>query len=124
MCYTATVYHLACGHYNAVVKDACIRANSQAGLSKGCFDTVDLGIESVGSRCRTCERNDAGLTPNAGRSRLQRTTSPAQRCADFLASGRTSGERTVKKVHSNVSMVTVSSTASGGSTTYSGVLRR
>lgn len=64
MCYTATKYHLRCSHYGktAISGERCIRAASQTGLSQGCWDTIDLGLESVDTLCPKCV-NTTMLTP-------------------------------------------------------------
>jgi len=64
MCYTATKYHLRCSHYGtpAISGERCIRAASQTGLSQGCWDTIDLGLESVGTLCHKCVKTTM-LTP-------------------------------------------------------------
>ncbi len=58
MCYISTPYHSQCGCYGKPMPmdGGCIRATSQPGLSGGCWDKVDMGIENVNSLCRKCDR--------------------------------------------------------------------
>lgn len=58
MCYISTQYYLLCGCYGkqAISGDPCIRATTQAGLSNGCWDKIDLGVESVNAACPSCVR--------------------------------------------------------------------
>lgn len=58
MCYTHTLYHTQCGCYSKPQffdGSPCIRATSQLGLSThGCWDVVDMGIDSVDTMCSLC----------------------------------------------------------------------
>lgn len=56
MCYRTTYYYMVCTCYTApqIIGEPCIRATSQKGLSRGCWDSVDMGVESINARCPAC----------------------------------------------------------------------
>lgn len=59
MCYTTTQYHTPCGHYGnkLIYGEPCIRATANHGhKSRGCWDSVDMGIEDVASMCPKCTK--------------------------------------------------------------------
>lgn len=63
MCYSVTPFH-SCGCYGTtrdsfdptIGASRCIIAITQAGMSKGCDHTIDLGIATVNYPCRNCAR--------------------------------------------------------------------
>lgn len=60
MCYIFTPYHARCGCWGKPTfsGEPCIRATSQPGLSRGCWDTNDLGVETVDTMCAKCLRRE------------------------------------------------------------------
>lgn len=56
MCGIHTIYHTLCGCYGKpqIYGAPCIRAIKGAGLSNGCWDRQDLGVDSEESVCRRC----------------------------------------------------------------------
>ena len=61
MCYNHTLYFTACGCYSKpqIYGEPCIRAVKGRGLSsRGCWDTIDYGVDSVDEACRRCQRLD------------------------------------------------------------------
>ena len=95
MCSISTTYHSLCGCYGkpTVAGELCIRALSQPGLSRGCWDKMDLGIETVETACPTCMR---ASSRSDGSSRI----------------GMASGVRGVLRKDSDVSMGSTSSSTS------------
>ena len=67
MCYTQTPYHSLCSHYGKPVisGEPCIRAVSSPGhTSRGCWDSTDLGVETVETLCAKCQK-ELLLTPTS-----------------------------------------------------------
>jgi len=58
MCAIVTLYHALCQCYGhqTVAGEPCIRAQTASGCSKGCWDTVDLGVKTVRTRCPQCSK--------------------------------------------------------------------
>lgn len=57
MCYLHTLYH-ACGCYGrkTIYGEPCIRAVMGAGLSNGCWDTIDMGVDNDDKPCPRCQK--------------------------------------------------------------------
>ena len=75
MCYTHTLYYTACGCYSKpqIYGEPCIRAVKGQGLSsRGCWDTIDYGLDSVDEACRRCQRTS--LSSSSDDRRLSDTT--------------------------------------------------
>lgn len=60
MCYIFTPYYARCGCWgkSTFSGEPCIRATSQPGLTRGCWDTNDLGVETVETMCAKCLRRE------------------------------------------------------------------
>lgn len=71
MCYTQTLYHSPCSHYSRpqLLHGGCVRATSSSGMSRGCWDTVDLGLETSHTLCARCAKRNS-LTPSLAGSTL------------------------------------------------------
>lgn len=77
MCYASTTYYLTCGCYRKrmPVGEPCGRVStSQSGHSSGCWDKVDMGVESVNGICPRCT---VGKTFGMTSSRSGRLMFPA-----------------------------------------------
>ena len=113
MCYIATPYYLHCGCYGraTLLGEACIRATASRGLSSGCWDRIDMGVESVNRMCPKCQRS----------SRMMDVPSM---CIDDLEcpnsnSGSPTATKGTSSAHSrNSSTASTTSTSSRLSTNY------
>lgn len=109
MCYTNTLYHTACGCWGrpALHGEPCIRATTQLGYTAGCDDTIDLGVETVGTMCAKCRKAEAmlPLTPPSESGAL----TPGLENSDGYFGG-------LKKVDSGASLASMDSERSSVST--------
>jgi len=117
MCSKSEKYHQVCQHYGKPTAsgEPCIRA-TVAG-TKLCWDTIDLGVESVRSLCPKCAKESLLHAAAVTREPLSRSTSfssdisgtsTASSCEEAMLDE-------IMRVRSNASLL--STTMSDGSTT-------
>lgn len=103
MCYRTTLYHVRCGCYAKPSLDLCIRATSSPGLtSTGCWDVVDLGVESSQTMC--ARHKFAAAAAGA----FSRPASPSSISSDSESTSE-SGSCSSSRTSSNSSISTTSS---------------
>ncbi|KAK3686274.1 hypothetical protein LTR37_019997 [Vermiconidia calcicola] len=115
MCYIFTPYHARCGCWgkSTFSGEPCIRATSQPGLTRGCWDTNDLGVETVDTMCAKClrrERADSDASTLVGSSSSPRTS--ASKLPVLMLEGEPLQERSDSTWSTSSSSTAVSSTSS------------
>lgn len=91
MCYKETLYYGKCGCYSKpqFVGQPCIRVEVDTNLrSTGCWDVIDMGVQSLNTMCSKCEVAESLSLSTTGQS------SPGWSGSDYSSTSSSSGSRT------------------------------
>ncbi|KAK3651500.1 hypothetical protein LTR56_005642 [Elasticomyces elasticus] len=119
MCNKTTNYFSGCQHYRPIF-ELCIRATS-AGLSKGCWDTTDLGVETLTGFCSRCTKSFLPSLEIPNHDPLSRTSSNASSFSSGSSMPGVEMLEGIRRARSNMSLSSMTSESSSVATPDHGV---
>ncbi|KAK3666073.1 hypothetical protein LTR22_003076 [Elasticomyces elasticus] len=114
MCNKTTNYFSGCQHYRPTF-ELCIRATS-AGSSKGCWDTTDLGVETLTGFCSRCTKSFLPNLDIPDDDSLSRTSSNASSFSSRSSMPGVEMLEGIRRARSNMSLSSMTSESSSVTT--------